>query len=155
MSRMSDHERAYLAGFFDGEGSVGIYTRGKVFPVMSVTIVQNSSPVVDALFLRWSETLGGSFYKRLSESGRAKLQWQATGANAVTILEEMLPYLILKREQAELCLRWESLKSGVRRGKNGRLLPSEWTTEHHDLIRRVKELKREPVLTELPERLEA
>lgn len=50
----------YLAGFFDGEGSVGLYwvTARKVFQAR-IHICQNYSPFMDLWFKRWAEVFEG------------------------------------------------------------------------------------------------
>ena len=95
----------YLAGFLDGEGSIGTTHSGKSRLVTGrVTIANTNHELLHLLKAQF----GGSVSVRKAGS---KPGWRPfgsvtwTGRKAQYILERVLPYLILKREQAELCLQ--------------------------------------------------
>lgn len=144
-------ELLYLAGFFDGEGSVGIYRRGKTkqSATLSMTVVQNWSPESERLLRRWQETLGGYVTFARSANGRLKMQWQASSWVAASILEVLEPHLVLKRPQVELALRYQrSLPAEPRRDTGtGRMLAFGITPEMNAIIETLKQMKRE-VLSE-------
>jgi hypothetical protein len=112
---MIDPLDAYLAGFFDGEGSISIIRRKPHGHVLHVDVGQIDRRPLELLRSRF----GGSIQlQRRHSFGRRDLWYWKTGSqNAVPFLEAMLPYLIVKREQAELALRFQSrrLRGSARR----------------------------------------
>jgi hypothetical protein len=88
---------AYTAGLFDGEGCV---TRGgyKDHRYVLVSISQDSMDVLYWIQAHW----GGN----VTNSGHG--QWKMQGQKAWDFLQEILPYLIVKRAHAELVLAGES-----------------------------------------------
>ena len=91
---------AYLAGFFDGEGSIGscVNVNG-VHSSITITVT-NKDPRVLAIF---KASFGGNIYKNRAPLGSC-LEWKAAGKQAATTLRAMLPFLILKKDRAELAL---------------------------------------------------
>lgn len=105
---MTRRERVIrMAGFFDGEGSILIGMRkGTGTALVQITVTQ-----VDRRPLYELEQLfGGANYiqHRVSETRRnATWQWHLNGAlRVVPALTEMRPFLIVKREQADVALRF-------------------------------------------------
>ena len=68
----TDVELSYLAGVFDGEGSMGRWSKGK-----------------------------GSVYVRLPRAEKYKMMyhWRVNGEDALNVVREMLPYLSKRRQQ--------------------------------------------------------
>ncbi len=105
---------AYIAGIIDGEGYVGIprsrtrdgRERKNVYYRIRVTITNS-----DARLLLWLQKtlVGGSVastgYKNQAQN-QHKPCWffHLSGANCERLLVAVIPYLILKKEQALLCL---------------------------------------------------
>ena len=94
-------ERAYIAGFFDGEGSVGIYRNGRMFAV-SVTFVQKNP----AILLWIQEIFGGVLVATKPEhslySTEMGFQLRYTSKDHVTvILRTLRPYIRVKKEQVD------------------------------------------------------
>lgn len=92
-------EIAYLAGFFDGEGCISVVRGG---PTIAVAVVQVDRRPLDAL----AEHYGG----RVAPHGKPKpghrqaYRWQIYSANARVFLRDILPFLVVKRESAEMVL---------------------------------------------------
>jgi hypothetical protein len=109
---MKENKWPYLAGIIDGEGTISISRNGSTanYPkvVLDITIVNT-----DERLMKWLITyFGGRYYMRnRQDSPKHKFSffWRLTGkANKEKILLGILPYLVLKREQALLgleCLR--------------------------------------------------
>lgn len=108
---LSIKEAAYLAGLFDGEGSVGITRRlrpkkGQATPSYGIILsITNTHEGV----LRWvCETTGlGAVYCHFLSDGIRKdsFRWQANGKWHVgRFLEQMLPFLIIKKARVALLL---------------------------------------------------
>jgi hypothetical protein len=95
----------YLAGFLDGEGSIGTTRTGKYRNVVGrVTIANTDQRLLELLKTQF----GGTISRRAQGSQPgwkpfASITWTNRGAQR--LLEQVLPYLIAKRPQAELCLQ--------------------------------------------------
>jgi hypothetical protein len=133
---------AYLAGFFDGEGSIGVYAYarrnngGGAFGSLAISASQVDRHPLDTLVQRF----GGSLRLNRKSRTRPVWQWKLNGPAASNALRHMLPFLIVKRQQAELAIRFQSL---VRGGKLGNLTPltEAEKLERLDIIARLRELK--------------
>ncbi len=123
---LSDWDRAYLAGFIDGEGTIGMkreqrshskHGSGSYVPYVSAA---NTDPQV----IEWLHMVfGGGLRKRATTvGGNAKpFIWVwAVGARAsVAVCKELMPFLRMKRPQAQLLIsacqdRW-GMGSATRR----------------------------------------
>jgi hypothetical protein len=105
-------DAAYIAGVFDGEGSIILWDRGYGGrPQLRATVSNTYFPLLE----RIREMAGsGSIVRKVypSETGyRDAGTWQVYGQNAVSLLEQLLPYLIVKREKAITAI--ESQRSGL------------------------------------------
>jgi hypothetical protein len=104
------NELAYLAGFMDGEGTIGM--RRVVRP--RNTSGYSYEPYVscgntDPSIVTWlSEIFGGQVRKRAVTRGRNHkpwfYHWQVKSRSATAVCRVLLPYLRMKRPQAELLL---------------------------------------------------
>jgi hypothetical protein len=105
---MNEHDIAYAAGFFDGEGHIRIQRHSSVGSYMlSVSAVQ-ATPDPLALFVA---LFGGTCKRRLmTYKGRPKCMytWQTSSKSAEISLVKMLPYLRCKREEALLALEFRA-----------------------------------------------
>jgi hypothetical protein len=101
----------YAAGFFDGEGTVGTPHRRFLYVAASQVDPRPLQLLV--------ELFGGAIYSHHQgpkfEAKRVKpaWRWNLTGASAAVALAEMLPYLIVKRDVAELGIALAALTSTV------------------------------------------
>lgn len=141
--------RKYLAGFFDGEGSIGIYCekKGNRGFSLKTQLVQNSSLAVDSLIDYLISRYGGSPGRGFSPNGNAKYNWRLCGDLAVTFLEDIYPHLILKKEQAEMAIAWQKQRPLTRRDKRGRFRSGWRETREFDMkvSRLLKGLKTESI----------
>jgi hypothetical protein len=97
---------AYVAGFIDTDGSIGIHrngTKARTYRIR-VSLYNNNRPALEFIQLQF----GGTIHSRKPCEGRfaKKIQhclvWQAKRASAV--LKKAMPFLIVKAEQARLAL---------------------------------------------------
>lgn len=113
----------YVAGFFDGEGSIGIYLNGQRWSrTLRVQVTQTVTPQSTALLMAMRDRWGGSlcpFNRRLR---RPAWNWQVSANNGYIFLCDVRPWLLLKAEQADLVLAWWPNRAGPRRGSDGRML---------------------------------
>jgi len=117
MAKRGNSHAAYLAGFFDGEGHVGIDVRsaGKsehsISFILKVKLTQAASPAGVELLEEIATDFGGSLSTK--SNGRnprwsEALEWCATTRNAAAFLEYLLPYLRIKKRQAEIGLAFQA-----------------------------------------------
>jgi hypothetical protein len=98
---LSSTEWAYIAGILDGEGNIGAsISNGGLMTYISVG---NTNPKL-IQFLT-SKLGGGNSTRDATETWKACHRWDLTERSTLElVLREVLPYLILKQEQAELLL---------------------------------------------------
>jgi len=115
---MQAKNNGYLAGILDGEGCISIYIskrwdkRQNKFgfrPVLEISIYQADKRLTDWLQFHY----GGKCYEHtMKNSTRPGYQWIAPrGKDRELFVLEMMPYLILKKEQALLALEYLRLPS--------------------------------------------
>lgn len=92
----------YIAGLLDGEGSIGIMKHNRETPspqyFLRVVICNTNKKVLELV----QQTLGVGSITVNNRRRRALYTWTATSGKAMFILERLLPYLIIKKEQAQL-----------------------------------------------------
>lgn len=113
----SESELAYLAGLIDGEGCLRVEKSGGKYrytPMTPTVCVTNSNPTL----IKWViEKFGGHLYLK-----KSKTCWDIywLGKRAVEVLEQVYPYLVGKKEQADLIFAYRKLvgKAGKRLSKD-------------------------------------
>jgi hypothetical protein len=114
----------YLAGFFDGEGSIGIYTNGLgTGRTLRVQLTQTVTPQSTALLTAMRDRWGGSLCPFNRTLRRNAWNWQVSAGKGIVFLHDVRPWLLLKADQADVVLAWWPKRIGPRRGADGRLLP--------------------------------
>jgi hypothetical protein len=100
---------SYIAGFFDGEGSVSVSRpkatkNQKRYLKLRARIGQNTRAVLD-----WIQSLfGGSVIEEKKTYGSAKkvmYRWQASDRVAEKFLRTIEPYLIVKRMAVDVAVK--------------------------------------------------
>jgi hypothetical protein len=131
----------YLAGFFDGEGCVGVYPahQGASYHLM-VQITQNSTRAADALLREISDRFGGSVGVVETRKHR-QLHWSIGGDRGALFLESILPYLVLKLDQAIIASSYHRRRPPMSRDKRGRVLPMDHS-DGRAVCERLKALKK-------------
>ena len=134
----------WIAGFFDGEGSVGIYTSGRRCPYLKAQIVQCDTALTRAVLLELQTRFAGSISHAPARKRMGSFVWQVSSGPAAQFLHFIRPHLHLKGEQADVALEWyiSTLCGCPQRDSRGRIVPAcchKMTTE---AAGRLKELKR-------------
>ena len=115
---------SYLAGLFDGEGCFSIAGQwkyrpsGKYFHMNLLVSVYNTNLAV----MKWLiEKFGGVYYVHhpsKKPEHKTGYSWHPKGAkNKELLLLGMLPYMIIKREQAEIALEYVRLNGAPNQEK--------------------------------------
>ncbi len=121
IGHLSEAERGYLAGLFDGEGCVGLYKlvrteRSGRYTSYNVTVsISNANrEVIEWVNARIPATIVVG--KKRSAKHRVVYQWTMGGGVRPRIFcQEIAPSLIVKREQAELmAVGWLHLSNAER-----------------------------------------
>ena len=141
---------AYLAGMIDGEGHITIELGGvKTRPNHQVTAcVVNTAP---SLILWLRENFGGIIYTQRHEDivsrKRHCYRWVMHTDLQDKVLPLLLPYLTIKKEQAELAIEFrKTISSGHRKGG----LPPEVFQKREELRAAIKKLNANPNLPPIP-----
>lgn len=121
---LTDNQRAYLAGMIDGEGSICITKRndhsqsrlGYCYrPVVHVASTHNQ--VLNTL-QRWTGLGRTNLFDDARPNRKARWQWMIWSKQAAQLVEAVLPFLIIKKRQAILFLKFVRAVRG--NGGNGR-----------------------------------
>lgn len=137
---LSDGELGWAAGCIDGEGTIGIYKRssrvaieGKgLFLHVSICNTDIRMP------LKLRELFGGNFSnctKDKRPNRRPLFIWTITGRHATAVLKKIKPFLVIKKEQAEIGIAFAATMSS--RGP----LSEEVRQQRIALSENVKQLK--------------
>ncbi len=102
---------AYTAGIIDGEGCIGIYQnviKGKTYSHLTVSVVNTNE-----WLLHWLKfNFGGTFteYQPLQPTCKDSYKWSLHSKKANDFLSMILPFLQLKKPQAELAINYQKRK---------------------------------------------
>lgn len=109
-----DLEAAYAAGLFDGEGHIGITVtkngRGEKYHRLQVNVTNTNITVIHWLFERFGGCIHNPRYFT-SENWREAHRWTIADGKASSFLQTVLPYLIIKKSQAELAIEFQATKT--------------------------------------------
>lgn len=120
----------HVAGIFDGEGTFMVtrryrsYTRTKVV-YDAVAVLSIREPIItDSL----KHTFGGSTYHNTSrETNHNDIwRWSLTGKGLVDFIEEVLPFLIIKTDQANKVLELQRRKTANIKVRSLSTKEQEW-----------------------------
>lgn len=115
---------AYLAGFFDGEGSIGIAGSS-----LQVRVVNTYLPILE----KFQDAFGGVIapHNKGDEKTRLTWEWRCYGDTAAQALGALLPLLNEKAAQAYLGLHYRTLSVGPSRQHTQQALSLLKKTTHY------------------------
>jgi hypothetical protein len=129
----------YVAGLFDGEGCIRVnrqefpnHIRYQLYAVMQMS---DPRPLAEM-----QKQFEGSFHfgkLPLNPNHRPLHCWSVSSQKALRFLEMVLPYLIVKKQEAELAIEFQR---GIQRWGKAGMTEAE-IARRHDLMRRISELK--------------
>lgn len=142
MKKVDEKLIAYVAGFFDGEGCVSVWSKGgKKGSYTFGVIIVNTNPIPLGIC---KDIFGGSIYKETRGGPRRPLWiWRCSYNKAIKFINAILPYSIIKKPELEVALEYaKTLK-----GNNNRQGISISVRRKRERIKKeLKELKRQPYL---------
>lgn len=144
---MKDTNWPYLAGLIDGEGC---FSLGKYYNPLTINWQYNFRLCItntDLTLMKWLiKHVGGRYYGKYAETDKhkARYEWRPSGKNNhEKIVLAILPYLVVKRQQAEIFLRFL---------RAARVTQENQGNEKELLLREMRKLNRKgPVETDTQE----
>lgn len=129
---MTKTDKAWIAGFFDGEGCITIsYTGEKRWHTLCVQIGNIRPHEIEWIHSYYGGTL---LRRKTSKSTNLVTRWRVYSKKAVLFLEDILPYCKSKRRRVLLALAFRRYKVKSR-PTSGRTLP-EGVHERREQFRR-------------------
>ena len=100
--------KAYVAGFFDGEGTIGVRTRKRPYNTtnpnhqMFISCSNTNEEVIRYLH----KLFNGSFFICYDARGKRRTcyRWGLTSRKVKQFLESIYPYLVVKKEEAAVAI---------------------------------------------------
>lgn len=142
---ISSEQWAYAAGIIDGEGSIHTQQKNQQTPTVSVSVQMTDIRVINHLHA----VFGGGVYavRRLKpttlpqggfvKNARPQYIWRLSARTTTKFLNGIMPYLIVKRTQAELALALRALI-----GRRGLRVPLEKQVAASELRHRISVINR-------------
>lgn len=149
MSKNQDNQReaillSYLAGLIDGEGTIriGYSSPPKKYPnhnpkyYAGISIGMTNKKAIEIVVKKF----GSKLREECVPNRKIVYRWGTSGNKVVpTILKQLLPYLVVKKEQAKLVIEFceQQKHTGFRRNK---YLPKEELLRREEFYQKVKKL---------------
>lgn len=138
---LTETEKAYIAGLFDGEGSIGFYQRRDNIFVPNFRITNSDFRLGKWLHNRFGF---GSFkiYERANR--KTMWEWEIRGRNQIyELCKSLSPYLIVKKDQVDLLL--DLLDAEQKAGCGPGIKPPDYIQMMRvDVSQKLKDLKIQP-----------
>lgn len=112
---MDNIELAYIAGFFDGEGCIYVVKMvGNKNPGYSLKLEINQRLDNDSILYYIQSKFGGNIHhKRPSFNSNRHTRWSIHGDLAIAVLKQLLPYLKIKKLQAEVAISYNDVTDSL------------------------------------------
>jgi hypothetical protein len=109
---MKRTELAYIAGLIDGEGTIGFGFKAK--GDIATYTLRLRVGMSDENTIRWLQRTSGFGSVTFRDLSRRRRQthwvWSVFSNQAASVLREVLPYLMVKKQQAELGILFQNSK---------------------------------------------
>jgi len=104
---------AWAAGILDGEGCFTIsFRKNSGVHQMLLKVVCMDSRMCEKLY----ELFAGSHWV----DGQGRPSWQVTGKKAASVIKQVYPFLVCKKDQADICLQFaDTIRAPGKRTKEG------------------------------------
>ena len=110
-------EKSYLAGILDGEGHITIRIRHLLKRYYSpfIEVTNTRKLLLEWIQSRWGGSIVEDSYARKNRSNTATCwKWRIESNRVKDVLKQVMPYLVIKKEQAQLVI---SMPYRTRAGK--------------------------------------
>lgn len=136
MLNLSEVERAYLAGLFDGEGCLGYYYKGALRYHLASVAIYNC----DIRIMLWlKERLPFGNFCNTNNEKFVLQSWICNSRRQVELfLKTIRPYLVIKADQVDLLLSLWDTEQKIRRSRR---LSEEVLALRHNTMLEMKRLK--------------
>jgi intein/homing endonuclease len=141
MNELTETQKAYLAGFFDGEGCVSIgkyqgkHNRTPVYQLM--VVVAQKVRALDEM----CKMAGVGSVLANTKDGEVYQQWRMSPRDGAEFLKAILPYLKIKAMEARVAIEFQS-KQGHQKGNGiGYTVPQTLINEkekYYQVLRTIK-----------------
>ena len=102
MINITETEKAYLAGLFDGEGTIGYYFKTALRYHLAQLAIYNCDPKV-MTWLKNRVSIGKVYLSKGKNANYKGWQWQLNSkSQIIEFLSNIRPYLIIKADQVDL-----------------------------------------------------
>jgi len=133
----------YIAGFFDGEGSIfatkQIRKDKRIACRIHISLTNTNTKVMEAISKFSGLKLHRTAYRN-KKYGRVRIDIKETGIKAANFLKKIKPYSISKRKQVQLALKFATT---IRNKKNPRTRVLQKELKNREKIRnKVKKLNK-------------
>lgn len=106
-------ELAYLAGLFDGEGTFTFHRTKKIlcdgtvsyYVIPWVSMANTDIRLIEKVRAKFGGRIWIGNPEKRNPNHKTCYRWDARSRLALAALEALIPYLVAKREQAEICLK--------------------------------------------------
>jgi len=133
----TEEEKAYIAGFIDGEGCLNIHSwkkNNRTLRHLRVMVVNTDPTVLEFIKGIYGGSLSSSDY-----IPKNKIRWilTITSRKALVLLEDIRPYLRIKQKQADVCIFFQKERTYTKK-KTDRVWDKTLTEIMHGLNKRGK-----------------
>jgi len=149
MPNLTKTERAYLAGLWDGEGSITLWKHirkesGKPRLIASLVFTNTNLEMIDFVQSKLEDS-GATFHRHKSSfKGRSKDCYQLTSRNRESVertIKILMPYLIAKKEQAQIVLAFvRSRKEQMKKTKGRPSNTTKYTSKEFEMEQNIRGL---------------
>jgi hypothetical protein len=143
VNQLSETDKAYIAGFMDGEGCINISrykgpnNRTPVYGLQLI-IAQKSRKGLEDL----CQMIGaGNVYDSYKREYLLNCQYRLTSREAAELLTEIFPYLKLKREEAEVAIEFQAKQGHKHSTGRGYTIPEAMVKEKEKYYLKLRSLK--------------
>lgn len=149
-TRPTEAELAYTAGFMDGEGCFRIQ-RGAVqkngwrYYMPTASCTNTDVGAINFLNARWPGTVSHGYQNPRHPNRKLVSDWRISGAAVIPFLNDIYPYLRIKRPQAELIFEFMAFLGERRRKekKNRSVEEQAYVTDFFFRMRRLNQRGKE------------
>ena len=148
---MKRTKRAYYAGLTDGEGYIGLIPfKNSLFyrPRVKISLVKErqSIQIMEELKDNFKGSINFYSHKEENDNRRDAIRWEIADKKRVRrFLLQIMPYLILKKEKAEIALKYMSIpwkNCRLWRGQKKGIYDQKFVNERHKLAKELKQLNK-------------